>query len=254
MVLMLGSTGQSISKPKKYMDEVRTSSRAAWPQQTCGAAGACCPRPRAPRRSARCPPPSPGCQMSRSAARTGGWSGCPVCCTVNGSSVSRHQLSVWSCGQFSFSSPFLKPLELQQTELCRTPLTRTLVLFVLWFKRIIIKVFVKHKILSIETILSIHTHTQSMHTCMRTHTHTHFLTDRITASYTYGQMSKFGPQVKMQKCLKTQNKKIFPSAGFLRLLYLHLNIKNLFISELLRVESYQLALHQWRAGKGWPLI
>ena len=135
------------------------------------------------------------------------------------------------CGQFSFSSPFLKPSELQQTKFCCTPLTRRLVLFVLWFIRTIIKVFVKHKILSIETIQSTHTHTHKhahIHTCMCTHTdtHRHFLTDGITASYTYGQMFKFGPQMKMQKCLKTQNKKMFPSAGFLQLLYLHLNIKS----------------------------
>ena len=69
--------------------------------------------------------------------------------------------------------------------------------------------------------MHVHTHTD-------TDTRTHFLTDGITASYTYGQMFKFGPQMKMQKCLKTQNKKMFPSAGFLQLLYLHLNIENVF--------------------------
>ena len=61
-------------------------------------------------------------------------------------------------------------------------------LFVLWFIRTIIKVFVKHKILSIETILSTHTHTHK-YTHMHVHTHTdtdtrtHFLTDGITASH-----------------------------------------------------------------------
>ena len=38
----------------------------------------------------------------------------------------------------------------------------------------IIKVFVKHKILSIETILSAHTYTHTRtHACTRTNTHTH---------------------------------------------------------------------------------